>query len=163
MRHRRKVFVALASLVFLTLLVATSGTNTMRSNDSAHRYGILQGAAGRLATGYTHIQIDDFELAKPGTTYVVRYSNLNVSRWGYDLIQYTSNAGPCSLIAWMPGDATDSTASDTLVVPFGGLNLGAQGSFLPGLNMRPWCPDSIYIAVEDTLDYLRVEAWGDSM
>jgi hypothetical protein len=71
--------------------------------------------------------------------------------WGYDLVKYGTNDGPIRAILHFT-----SGHIDTLDIPFTGLSLGAQGSFLPSAVFYPMELDSIRIKCTEALDYLSI-------
>lgn len=79
--------------------------------------------------------------------------------FGWDFIKYTADCGPCTLFLYSASGwrCTDSSSSDTLIIPYGsGFDMGAQGSFVPIPMFIPWELDSMRVGVGDAIDHLRL-------
>jgi hypothetical protein len=80
----------------------------------------------------------------------------------WDMVRFTANDGPCTLFVYATDrvgyetDATGLQSTDTLVIPFPGLNMGAQGAMLPTPGYWPMELEKIRIKSAGLLDYLII-------
>jgi len=108
---------------------------------------IESGGSGKVAYDFAALDADS-------TTWVSPPEKCGM--FGWDLIRFTAADGPCSLFLCSTLNATDTVCVDTLVVPFPGMNMGAQGSFVPLPVLLPLELEGFGVATAESLSYLRI-------
>lgn len=148
----------IVALAALTLLLA-SGANA-RSNKQGDVWYISWVALATDSTLDT-LTVDGVSQTCDSTgltldpTYTCEYL-------GWDMVKYMVNDGPCTIFVYAidkEGYSTDTTglqSTDTLVVPFPGLNIGAQGSVLPVPGYWPMELEKVRIKPAGLIDYLVI-------
>lgn len=174
-------------------LLLTAGV-AFADNDYLNRYESagLQPALERLASGYTHFQIDQYVTLLPADTIaitiadstaspwwasgairsgtaVIRYDNLHVSKWEVSVPKFTADLdGPCSLFVWTRGDigtagtATEFPGSTDTLVYPFNGDIGTVVGIPPPF-VKEWCVDSVLVVIADTMAMINFIATGDSL